>query len=51
MMSTYTHRFTHAIYFLPAITLEWTRPYRDGKETEFTLGFEWLVWGFYVEKG
>tara|TARA_R100001443_G_scaffold102087_1_gene110156 strand:- start:22199 stop:22342 length:144 start_codon:yes stop_codon:yes gene_type:complete len=46
-MTITRHKFTHAFYFLPAVTLEWMN--LQGKK-EYTLGFEWLVWGFYLDK-
>ena len=45
-MRTYKHKFTHAFYILPAVTLEWME--RDAKK-EYTLAVEWLKWGFYWE--
>ena len=45
-MRTSTHKFSNAFYILPAVTLEWMNLH--GKK-EYTLGFEWLKWGFYLE--
>lgn len=45
-MNTYKYRFRNAFYILPTLFIEWDK---YGEQRRYTLGFEWLKWGFYVE--
>ena len=38
-------KFSQAFYFIPTLMVEWT----TGKSKSFTVGIEWLRWGFYLE--
>ena len=36
-------KFSQTFYFIPTLMVEWS------KNKNFTIGIEWLRWGFYLE--
>lgn len=46
---TYSTKINNAVYILPTISVEWRETYGSKKLKVYSLAFEWLVWGFYIE--